>query len=180
MSNESKALELAARMDGRPDEAIICGDAAAAELRRQHTALQDLQTECAALRVTEENLTAQVESLRARIAECNDALQRIDTAVIGLLPTFEVAHEGGVTAAAQNIVDAVEKAGAQLAARVPDGWVGCVMVGHAKHHGGWCVLEETAPGEYVKIKGPFDTKELAQEAMRTPAPSQQAPVKDKK
>jgi hypothetical protein len=41
---------------------------AANELRRQHTALQDLQTECTALRVNEENLTAQVESLRAQLA----------------------------------------------------------------------------------------------------------------
>jgi hypothetical protein len=37
-------------------------------LMRQHTALQDLKTECAALRVNEENLTAQVESLRAQLA----------------------------------------------------------------------------------------------------------------
>lgn len=68
MNNESKVLELAQRMHGRPGEAIICGDSAAAELRRQHAALQDLQTECAALRVNEENLTAQVESLRAQLA----------------------------------------------------------------------------------------------------------------
>lgn len=66
MANESKALELAAEVDEvaktYPDMAEV-----SAELRRQHTALQDLQTECAALRVNEENLTAQVESLRAQL-----------------------------------------------------------------------------------------------------------------
>jgi len=69
----------------------------------------------------------------------------------------------------------IESLRAQIEQRVPDGWVGCVMVGHAKHHGGWCVFEETAPGEYVKIKGPFDTKELAQDVMLSAAPSQQSP-----
>ena len=31
---------------------------------------------------------------------------------------------------------------------IPEGWVGSVIVGHAPHHGGYCVFEETAPGEF--------------------------------
>ncbi len=45
----------------------------------------------------------------------------------------------------------------------------CVTVGHAKHHGGWCLFEETAPGEFVKIKGPFPDRAQADAVMRAPA-----------
>jgi hypothetical protein len=38
--------------------------------------------------------------------ELHNALQRIDTAAVGL-PTFEVRHEGGLDAVVQNIVDAI-------------------------------------------------------------------------
>jgi len=38
--------------------------------------------------------------------ELHNALQRIDTAAVGL-PTFEVHHEGGLDAVVQNIVDAI-------------------------------------------------------------------------
>lgn len=68
MNNESKALELARELSMQAPKGILTETHAAAELRRQHAALQDLQTECAALRVNEENLTAQVESLRAQLA----------------------------------------------------------------------------------------------------------------
>jgi hypothetical protein len=47
MNNESKALELANRIHGRPDEAVICGDAAAAELRRQHAEIESLRAQLA-------------------------------------------------------------------------------------------------------------------------------------
>jgi hypothetical protein len=67
MSNESKALELADSLESDRSPSPYINNAAA-ELRRQHTALQDLQTECTALRVNEENLMAQVESLRAQLA----------------------------------------------------------------------------------------------------------------
>lgn len=56
-----------------------------------------------------------------------------------------------------------------------------VIVGHAKHHGGWCVFEETAPGEFVKIKGPFPEREQADSALRepaTPQPVQAVPPED--
>lgn len=74
MSNESKALELARELSMQAPKGILTETHAAAELRRQHTALQDLQTECTALRVNEENLTAQVESLRARLDDEADSL----------------------------------------------------------------------------------------------------------
>jgi len=38
--------------------------------------------------------------------DLHNALQRIDTAAVGL-PTFEVRHEGGLDAVVQNIVDAI-------------------------------------------------------------------------
>jgi hypothetical protein len=183
-------------------------------LMRQHTALQDLQTECAALRVNEENLTAQVESLRAQLEQKSERIAHLeatassnygrghaDAQLAARVPDDVATHRQAwmaalVSAKASAANDADElywqheikvfdrvfdgllsaAPSQQANHETPDGWVGCVMVGHAKHHGGWCVLEETAPGEYVKIKGPFDTKELAQEAMRTPAPSQKAPV----
>jgi hypothetical protein len=39
-------------------------------------------------------------------ADLHNALQRIDTAAVGL-PTFEIRHEGGLDAVVQNIVDAI-------------------------------------------------------------------------
>jgi hypothetical protein len=63
----SKALELADElMDGMSDENWNQLNAeAATELRRQHAEIEDLQTECAALRVNEINLIAQVEAIQA-------------------------------------------------------------------------------------------------------------------
>jgi hypothetical protein len=65
MSNESKAL---GRLGGVLTGAIAMGwisDDEAAELRRQHTALQDLQTECAALRAQLEQKSERIAHLEA-------------------------------------------------------------------------------------------------------------------
>lgn len=45
---------------------------------------------------------------------------------------------------------------------------GEVIVGHSVERGGWCVYEQTAPGEYTAFKGPFPTREEADAAMREP------------
>ena len=68
-----------------------------------------------------------------------------------------------------------------LPASVPSGepaeFDGRVIVGHAGHRGGWCVFEETAPDEFVPIKGPFATRPEADAAMRDgAAPAAPAPA----
>jgi hypothetical protein len=92
MNIESKALEQGPRgqiIGGGP----VVMSQEECQLRtiieQQHTALQDLQTECTALRVNEENLTAQVESLRAQLAarvpdmsEALRVLHCIETSVV--------------------------------------------------------------------------------------------------
>lgn len=84
---------------------------------------------------------------------------------------FELA-KSGKTIESVTYSNEAEQYRAAIEAALPDvpadGWVGCIMVGHAKHHGGWCMFEETAPGEYDKIKGPFESKEIAETAMRSP------------
>ncbi len=49
-----------------------------------------------------------------------------------------------------------------------------IIVGHSETRGGWCVYEQTGPGEYEMLKGPFQTCEEAEAAMR----SQAAPGKE--
>ena len=55
--------------------------------------------------------------------DLHNALQRIDTAAVGL-PTFEVRHEGGLDAVTQNIVDAITALHTQPAQQEPvnEGW----------------------------------------------------------
>ena len=52
------------------------------------------------------------------LEDLHNALQRIDTAAVGL-PTFEVRHEGGLDAVTQNIVDAITALHTQPAQRKP-------------------------------------------------------------
>lgn len=49
-----------------------------------------------------------------------NAFSRVDSAVIGLLPTFEVVQEGGIEAVTENLVRAIEKAGQALQALAPN------------------------------------------------------------
>jgi hypothetical protein len=64
MTNESKALELADSLESDRSPSPYINNAAA-ELRRQHTALQDLQTECAALRAQLEQKSERIAHLEA-------------------------------------------------------------------------------------------------------------------
>jgi hypothetical protein len=100
MSNETKALELAKELTFVKHTADwqTC-DNASSELRRQHAEneanernlgilsdelskcekhAKDLQTECTALRVNEENLTAQVESLRAQLEQKSERIAHLE------------------------------------------------------------------------------------------------------
>jgi len=165
MSNESKALELAgAYADAVSTHRLEClyGTSKSYTLEKAKER-DDLHL---ALIAELRRQHAEIESLRAQIEQKSERIAHLEVtassnygrghadahAMLSELPLKQANHE------------------------TPEGWIGSVIVGYAKHHGGWCVFEETTPGEYVKIKGPFDTKELAQEAMRTPEPSQQAPV----
>lgn len=65
---------------------------------------------------------------------------------------------------ARQVITALTQA---LATTEPD-FDGSVIVGHSKHRGGWFVFEEVAEGEFTPIKGPFSSKDEADQAMRDP------------
>lgn len=65
---------------------------------------------------------------------------------------------------ARQVITALTQA---LATTEPD-FDGSVIVGHSKHRGGWFVFEEVAEGEFTPIKGPFSSKDEADQAMRAP------------
>ena len=58
------------------------------------------------VRADERALAAPVQESVESWEDLRNALQRIDTAAVGL-PTFEIRHEGGLDAVVQNIVDAI-------------------------------------------------------------------------
>jgi hypothetical protein len=60
----------------------------------------------AIVRADERALAAPVQEPVESWEDLHNALQRIDTAAVGL-PTFEIRHEGGLDAVVQNIVDAI-------------------------------------------------------------------------
>lgn len=64
------------------------------------------------------------EAAKAEDAETlqnlTNALHRLDTVIIGALPTFEVVHEGNLDAVVENLVLAITAAGEKLKAAAPD------------------------------------------------------------
>ena len=78
------------------------------ELDAYHTAPHHKQAAAELRRLSEAlaALAAPVQEPVETWEDLHNALQRIDTAAVGL-PTFQVRHEGGLDAVVQNIVDAI-------------------------------------------------------------------------
>ena len=105
--------------------------------------------------------------------DLHNALQRIDTAAVGL-PTFEVRHEGGLDAVTQNIVDAITALHVQPAQQEPVAWM--ELLREARDNCKASIVEEGISA--IRKEYRIDLEARLTAALNTSPPARRKPLTD--